>query len=56
LSEGMSRAARLKIRIKRALGMNVILCASCRWNWRGACTRPERPNAVWCPDYKKKGG
>jgi len=46
---------RAKLRIKRALGINVILCDSCKWNWRSACNRRERPHATWCPDYTKKG-
>jgi len=44
-----------KIRLKKTLGMNIFLCDSCKWNWRSACHYPERPNAVWCPDYQKKG-
>jgi hypothetical protein len=46
---------RLKIKIKMALGMKVILCDSCKWDWRSACHNPQRPNAVYCPDYKKRG-
>ncbi len=44
----------LKYKIKRMLGMNVFLCDSCKWDWRGACRHPERPNAWWCPDYEGK--
>ena len=43
------------LQVKRALGLNTILCDNCMWNWRSACHRPERPNATWCPDYKAKG-
>lgn len=32
-----------------------ILCDTCRYDYPGACKRPERPNAVECPDYKKSG-
>jgi hypothetical protein len=46
---------KLKLKLKRSLGMNILLCESCQWNWRTACHRPERPNAIWCPDYSKKG-
>jgi len=46
---------KLKLRVKKSLGMNIFLCDSCKWNWRTACHRPERPNATWCPDYVKKG-
>jgi hypothetical protein len=46
---------RFILRIKKALGMNIILCDSCKWNWRSACRNPERPNAIWCPEYEKRG-
>ena len=45
----------LKINIKQALGMKTILCDSCKYDWRQACHQPARPNAVWCPDYSKRG-
>ncbi len=46
---------RVKLRVKRSLGMKVILCDSCQYDWRGACRYSERPNAVWCPGYRKRG-
>jgi hypothetical protein len=52
---GWTRADRFKIRVKRALGMNIVICDSCKWDYRTACHHPERPNAIWCPDYEKKG-
>jgi hypothetical protein len=40
--------------IRRVLQMEpVLLCDTCRYDHRNACRRPERPNAVECPDYKK---
>lgn len=30
------------------------LCDTCKWDYGGACKRPERPNALTCPDYKRK--
>ncbi len=27
------------------------LCDNCRYDHPSACLRPERPNAVKCPDY-----
>lgn len=30
------------------------LCDSCKWDYGNACTRPERPNALQCPDYKRR--
>ena len=29
------------------------LCDTCRYDYDKACSRPERPNAVRCPDFKK---
>ena len=43
------------LKLRRLTHTEKILCDSCRYDWRGACHRPERPNAVWCPDYKKRG-
>ena len=28
------------------------LCDTCKYDYGTACTRPERPNARRCPDYK----
>jgi len=30
------------------------LCDSCRYDYGDVCTRPERPNATRCPDYKRR--
>ena len=46
---------RFTLSVKKALGMNVLLCDSCKWNWRSACRNPARPNATWCPEYEKRG-
>ena len=35
-------------------GSGKYLCDSCRFDYGGACSRPERPNARTCPDYKKR--
>ena len=32
------------------------LCDSCLLDYGNACSRPERPNATQCPDYKKRRG
>ncbi|MFH1002696.1 MAG: hypothetical protein V1780_00955 [Chloroflexota bacterium] len=45
----------LTLKLKRALGMNILLCDSCKWNWRSACHDPARPNATRCPEYAKRG-
>jgi hypothetical protein len=47
--------SRIILRIKKALGINIFLCDSCKWNWRGACHNAARPNATWCPEYEKRG-
>jgi len=46
---------RLSLKLKQILGMNTILCDSCKWDWRGACHNPARPNATSCSDYKRRG-
>ena len=30
------------------------LCDECKYNDSRYCSRPDRPNAVKCPDYKKQ--
>ncbi len=30
------------------------LCDTCRYDYGNACTRPERPNATRCPDYRRR--
>jgi len=45
----------IKFKIKRWLGMNVILCDTCKWDWRSACRNPQRPNATHCKEYEKRG-
>jgi len=44
-----------KVRLKQMLGMKIVICDNCKWNWRSSCHRPERPNATWCPDFEKRG-
>ncbi|MDA0840725.1 MAG: hypothetical protein O3B01_25250 [Planctomycetota bacterium] len=35
-------------------GSTEFLCDDCKWNYGSVCTRPERPNATRCPDFKRK--
>ena len=35
-------------------GSTEFLCDDCKWNYGTVCTRPERPNATRCPDFKRK--
>jgi hypothetical protein len=37
-----------------AVGSKRYLCDSCKWDYGNACKRPERPNALTCPEYKRK--
>ena len=37
-----------------ALSSRRYLCDDCKWDYGNVCTRPERPNALKCPDYKKR--
>ncbi len=41
-------------RAKSIMKGNAFLCDSCKLNYGNVCTRPERPNALQCPEYKKK--
>ena len=46
VAEGLRRM--LTLRSRR------YLCDDCKWDYGNACRRPERPNALVCPDYKRK--
>ena len=46
---------RLKLWVKKMLGLKTILCDTCKWDWRSACHHSERPNATRCADYEKRG-
>ena len=37
-----------------ATGGSGYLCDHCKWDYGDACSRPERPNAVRCPDYQRR--
>lgn len=30
------------------------LCDRCKYDYGNVCMRPERPNAMSCPDFKRK--
>ena len=30
------------------------LCDTCKYDYGNVCKRPERPNALKCPDYKRR--
>jgi len=39
---------------RRLVHSNVILCDTCKYNYRTACTNPDRPNATDCDDYVRQ--
>jgi hypothetical protein len=41
-------------RLLDRLGLGKILCDTCMYDYGTACTRPERPNATVCPDYRRR--
>jgi len=45
---------KLKVFFQKLFGGGKFLCDSCKYNYRDACTRPERPNARTCEEYRKK--
>jgi hypothetical protein len=45
---------RLRGRIAAVGAPGRFLCDSCRYDYRGACKRPERPNATACEDYRRR--
>lgn len=36
-------------------GRGEFLCDSCKYDNERDCSRPERPNATRCPDYRRRG-
>jgi hypothetical protein len=38
----------------RRLGGGGPLCDRCKYDYGSVCTRPERPNAYRCPDFKER--
>ncbi len=50
----MNPIRRLWQRLKYAL-TGRYLCDTCKYDYGDACLRPERPNAIVCPDYSKRG-
>ncbi|KPJ62426.1 hypothetical protein AMK68_04910 [candidate division KD3-62 bacterium DG_56] len=57
LSLPIIQSMRLRLRLLwqriRTAVTGELLCDTCAYDWRGACTRPERPNARVCPDYRR---
>jgi hypothetical protein len=45
---------RLRSRIRGLAAPGHFLCDSCRYDYREACKRPERPNATVCEDYDRR--
>lgn len=45
---------RLKARLAAMGAPGRFLCDSCKYDYRTACTRPQRPNATSCEDYERR--
>lgn len=45
---------RLRARVVALTVPDRFLCDSCRYDYRDACRRPERPNATLCEDYRRR--
>lgn len=41
-------------RLKSLAGTGRPLCDTCRYDYGDACSRPERPNARVCSDYRRR--
>jgi hypothetical protein len=55
-SQGLPLHRRIAEAVRRifAAGSKRYLCDTCKWDYGNACKRPERPNALTCPEYKRK--
>ena len=40
--------------VRRVVPNTQPLCDTCKYDYQSACRRPERPNAMKCPDYKRR--
>jgi len=40
--------------LRRLLGLQRVLCDTCKYDYGNVCKRPERPNATSCPDYRRR--
>jgi hypothetical protein len=45
---------RLLARLLGLAGAGQPLCDTCKYDYGDVCKRPERPNALRCPDYKRR--
>ena len=55
IAEGLRRHwRRMRARIAALTAPGKFLCDSCKYDYRGACKRPERPNATVCEDYERR--
>ncbi|MBT9138158.1 MAG: hypothetical protein DDT31_00708 [Syntrophomonadaceae bacterium] len=50
----VSHLRRLWKKARELLRGAQILCDTCKYDWGNVCLRRERPNALKCPEYKKK--
>lgn len=50
----MDLIRKLRALLRGLLPAGKPLCDTCMYDYGTACTRPERPNATRCPDYKHR--
>lgn len=51
----MNFLRKILVSIKTAFRKERYLCDTCKYDYGDVCRRPERPNAITCPDYKRRG-
>jgi hypothetical protein len=50
----MNMFTRLWLKLRKKMGAPRLLCDSCKFDYPGACSNPDRPNATVCPDYQRR--
>ncbi len=50
----MNILRKIWVSIKTAFRKERYLCDTCKYDYGDTCQRPERPNAISCPDYKHR--
>ena len=50
----MSLLGRFLSFLRGVVGSRRPLCDTCMYDYGNVCKRPERPNALRCPDYKHR--
>jgi hypothetical protein len=50
----MNVLKKILVSVKTAFRVKRYLCDTCKYDYGDVCHRPERPNAITCPDYKRR--